>query len=647
MFRQICWRCFTKYSLLEKLPFYMQRNLKFHKISGYQQCSNIQKCNPLTIENTSSSKQLQGTSDILEEKLCKTKNFNNLFELITTHCNIMNNKHLSLAFASLFDYAKGQPGKRLFDPYEDKVFMQLCNHTMKLINHFTVDEIITIYKTMTYFNIPSTTTIMKSLGQMLRHNVNDLSLAQINFLILLLEKQEATPLIEALQIALPLVLQSQLDLQMDPSNIGEMVNCLKTLTKRNINNSSVEKLTTAIHQNADKISIREAYLIFTCLAPTQFRSKEINEILLYKSLDILSQNVEALTDKNIIRILSLMKQNRIFNKCFIELLSVRAIKERWDLWKLNNLFYICSKYEFVPIDLLNFTAHMIKTHPTDMETDLRISLLTIIEPFALIGYESIEIKDCCKIISQCEEKLKLFQKNSSSLFLKLNSHLAQLGYHPVPTVFSESVLSSISEHNSLHKIKINFSRELCVIEWATKLVFADYNGPFLPTYIFEEVINRIWKERQQKDYTFESFLSHGLGGDQFFETNVMTKYGHGIDYLIAMRKGNYPIAIKKLEDTEIKSRTKITFAEDLHIPMDSKIIAIIEADDSCFCKNSWQLKGWMKLQLDTLEKIGYLPLMINLENWKKLLDHEKIPYLMREIHAILNREQEKELYPVT
>lgn len=170
---------------------------------------------------------------------------------------------------------------------------------------------------------------------------------------------------------------------------------------------------------------------------------------------------------------------------------------------------------------------------------------------------------------------------------------------------------------------------------------------FLPTYIFEEVINRIWKERQQKDYTFESFLSHGLGGDQFFETNVMTKYGHGIDYLIAMRKGNYPIAIKKLEDTEIKSRTKITFAEDLHIPMDSKIIAIIEADDSCFCKNSWQLKGWMKLQLDTLEKIGYLPLMINLENWKKLLDHEKIPYLMREIHAILNREQEKELYPST
>ncbi|XP_067132608.1 FAST kinase domain-containing protein 1, mitochondrial-like [Centruroides vittatus] len=668
MLRQVLCRSIAKYKIIEK-SLRTQQSLQLHRTTQCLRCSEIQETDPFAIADVP-SKEVQRDLDILEEKLRRSKNFDAVFDLISTHSDIMNNKHLSLAFSSLYDCSKEQSNTKPFNPFEDKLFLQLCTQTMKRIKHFTIDEVITIYKTLSFFNIPSTTAIMKSLGQMLRHNINELSLGQINFLILLLERQQQTPLVEALLIALPLVLQSQLELQMDPENVSEMISCLKTLTKNKINNSSIEKLTSMLLQKVNTLSTRDAYLIFTCLANTQYRCNETNEELLYKSLDILSQNVEELSDRAISTVLNLMKEYKLFNKCLIESLVTKAINEQWDLWKLSSLIYLCSKNEFIPLEMLDFVANMIKMHPKEVELDQRISLLTVLEPFALVGYESPEIVQCCKIISSCKEKLNLFQKNSISLFVKINSHLAQLKCHPSSSFFSENVFSSILRNNIINKgntktlyvaraesqlaitsaeLKINFAQELCVIEWATKLCFDNYDGPYLPNDIFQEVMNRVWKEKLKTNFKLDSFLKHGLGGEQFFQINVMTKYGHGIDYLLVMRKGGYPIAIRNLEateDEEIKQRTEITFVEDLQIPLDSKIITIIVADDLCFCKNSGHLKGWMKLQLQTLGKLGYLPLMINLRNWESLQDHEKIPYLMREIQEIVkNSELEKDVYP--
>ncbi|XP_023222206.1 uncharacterized protein LOC111623743 [Centruroides sculpturatus] len=647
MLRQVLCRSIAKYKIIEKF-LGTHQSLRLHRTTQCLRCSEIQETDPFAIADVP-SKEVQRDSDILEEKLRKSKNFDAVFDLISTHSDIMNNKHLSLVFSSLYDCSKEQSNIKPFNPFEDKLFLQLCTQTMKRIKHFTIDEVITIYKTLSFFNIPSTTAIMKSLGQMLRHSINELSLGQINFLILLLERQQKTPLVEALLIALPLVLQSQLELQIDPENVSEMINCLKTLTKKKINNSSIEKLTSMLLQKVNMLSTRDAYLIFTCLANTQYRCNETNEELLYKSLDILGQNIEELSERAISTVLNLMKDYKLFNKYLIESLVTKAINEQWDLWKLSSLLYLCSKNEFIPLELLDFVASMIKMHPKEVELDQRISILTLLEPFALVGYESPEIVQCCKIISSCEEKLKLFQKNSIPLFVKINSHLAQLKCHPSSSFFSENVLSSILRNNIINKVKINFAQELCIIEWATKLCFDNYDGPYLPNDIFQEVMSKVWKEKLKTNFQLDSFLKHGLGGEHFFQINVMTKYGHGIDYLLVMRKGGYPIAIRNLEateDEEIKQRTEITFVEDLQIPLDSKIITIIVADDLCFCKNSGHLKGWMKLQIQTLGKLGYLPLMVKLKDWESLLDHEKIPYLMREIQEIVkNSELEKDVYP--
>lgn len=133
----------------------------------------------------------EGEYDILTESLIKSTTIEEMFELISLHHSVMNNRHLSESFESFHDIIRRSNN---FDSDCIKIlsspqFKQLCNRAMKRMRFFQPNEILTTLKSLLYIKVSPKTMIIQSLLQMGRQLINDFSLEQIIFLDFLLNKR--------------------------------------------------------------------------------------------------------------------------------------------------------------------------------------------------------------------------------------------------------------------------------------------------------------------------------------------------------------------------------------------------------------------------------------------------------------------------
>lgn len=102
-----------------------------------------------------------------------------------------------------------------------------------------MNDAVEALKVMSFLGVSSESTIYQILLQLLRHNVNQMSLQQIIFVDFLLSKAKPTPLVEALQIALPIVYDIQLPTKLDQYNLFSLSEHLHYVSKKKISQQSV------------------------------------------------------------------------------------------------------------------------------------------------------------------------------------------------------------------------------------------------------------------------------------------------------------------------------------------------------------------------------------------------------------------------
>lgn len=90
--------------------------------------------------------------------------------------------------------------------------------------------------------IPSDSTITQVLLQLIKQNVNHLSLQQIIFLNYIVRQFKATPLSDALLIALPIVFEIQLPLKLDKDNVIQLTDCLQYVSRTNPSDATLNTL---------------------------------------------------------------------------------------------------------------------------------------------------------------------------------------------------------------------------------------------------------------------------------------------------------------------------------------------------------------------------------------------------------------------
>ena len=118
-------------------------------------------------------------------------------------------------------------------------FERLCAKLKQHAGIIDEKDAIVALKTFTYLGVPSTTTIYQIVLQLVRHNINNMTLNEIIFLEFLLAKVNPNALVDALRIALPIVFQVQLPVKMRGASPLRLAEYLLFAAKQKLPKTSV------------------------------------------------------------------------------------------------------------------------------------------------------------------------------------------------------------------------------------------------------------------------------------------------------------------------------------------------------------------------------------------------------------------------
>jgi FAST kinase domain-containing protein 2 len=231
----------------------------------------------------------------------------------------------------------------------------------------------------------------------------------------------------------------------------------------------------------------------------------------------------------------------------------------------------------------------------------------------------------------------MLKERAPHLYLRVVNALIHFGYRP--SHLYESVLNNldmletvISERNKARKY-MNVL-DLLYLQQRVK------SSPGLNVTLSDDVTKLLDAERPEAllfakenvgDYPLMGALERGLGGSQYVQTGILTKYGVHIDHLVILRKGNYPVAVSPSSGVHKTETTEVIMAEDLVVPSDAKRVAILVRAAYNYAANTLRLRSSLAQQADLLASDGYVTVQVPLPVWSGLPEHERIPYLMREM----------------
>ena len=147
---------------------------------------------------------------------------------------------------------------------------------------------------LTKLKIPTQTLIYESLLQIICNNINCLTIDDIISLQIDLKHAEKTPLVEAIQTALPIIFEVQLP-KIDKSNINLLALCLVFATKlKNKNDKSINFIVQNISEYKNEIPVSTAKLIFNSLTFVADAGITYRKLILWMQ-DILLEEVSSLS----------------------------------------------------------------------------------------------------------------------------------------------------------------------------------------------------------------------------------------------------------------------------------------------------------------------------------------------------------------
>lgn len=123
---------------------------------------------------------------------------------------------------------------------------KICRALKSSARHLEINDVIEALKILFYVGVPPNSEIATSMLNVIRYNINDITLNHIAFLDFLLRKCERTPLIEALLIALPILFEIQLSSKLDHENIPQLVDLLLFISRNKINDKCTMAVVSAL-----------------------------------------------------------------------------------------------------------------------------------------------------------------------------------------------------------------------------------------------------------------------------------------------------------------------------------------------------------------------------------------------------------------
>lgn len=524
---------------------------------------------------------------------------------------------------AIFQHQK--PEGRIFKSSEiikHPVFEHLCQNLRKNARRLSLNDTIDSLKILSFLGIQPDSRIMTSLLSLIRFQINDVTLAHLVFLDVLLKKMEKTPLTEALKIALPMIFQIQLPLKMDRENIRELNDCLTFATRNHVSEQARTSIVTALTLHGDDLTTLEAAYTLRLMCDLRPYNAAYDKLIL-NCFAILNRNFHDLYFSTLDSILTKVVDRYNFheaifyNEEFMQKCAEFVIKNNLDVYKVFPLLKKYNKLSFVNIELLDYLMSKLACDPKMLEDVTPGYILTLVGALSTANYVPVE----WKIIQEYVFRNPLFENKRVDLpWLKFVLDLLVLD------VWRPDLIERIFQPDFLRQY---FARENNQLDYCLLL-------------ILYQVVNTLKKNEYKGPLPGDNYLikaeEFSVNDDQLLAPSLKyiysnfsilskarTRLGHTIEHVIVLDQGNHPAEPSLSSESTIDEPTLSQTVEDLQ-EKGFKLLAVVRPPKSNFVHNFERLKGIFVLKLKTLEDI--LPVVfVSGKVWMELHEKEKIPYL--------------------
>ncbi|KAG5337991.1 FAKD2 protein, partial [Acromyrmex heyeri] len=511
-------------------------------------------------------------------------------------------------------------------------FIHLCEILNRNIRLMQITEIINSLRMLTYFKIPANCVLTQSLLQMIRANVNEISLQDIISIVVTLKKMDSTPLRDALLIALPVVFEAQLPTKLDPDNITMLTQSLRLISENNINNPKIQNIILKSLQKFEKdLNVLTAWSIFCSLCSASYPSPmafellfNIQKILISDAKQLSIQEIKMALHKLVLVTVRNKEYGcKFYNEALVDAFVNSALSAEISFDNSIYLLKYLNELNYAHIPFLEYLAAKCFQQPNLLKDGPYFRVSVFLEGLINADYKPVFWDIIRDAILANKVENKIFNKS----MIKFALHLIALDCYS-PSLISK-VFSQIIKPND--PMKNIHARELLLLYQSVKTLYPMYNGPWPSQDLLEHAVNihRTLLSSILSPFSLKTALELALGGPQYVHNNLGTKLGHYIDHVIVMRKGGYPIAINTVNTS---NATNMTYIEDIQTPSESQMILIFNLPEAAYAMNSQRLKSTWSLKIKSVEALMKTnAIAINSSSWMKLPEYERLPYLMRAI----------------
>ncbi|KAB0800557.1 hypothetical protein PPYR_06297 [Photinus pyralis] len=568
--------------------------------------------------------------DYLIQNLRNARSSQNVLEIVKDHYNIMNSKQVMQALRSIYLLQKqGSQDLSTQQIMKNPSFERLCHKLKSQAGLIELNETIEALKVVSYVGVSSTSTIVQVLLQLLRHNINDLSLHHIIFLDFLLRQFKSSPLVEALLIALPIVFDVNLPVKIETRNVTYLVEYLQYVSKKRVSEKCISLIVNNLKTHCQDGSVLEPKLAKSIIwSICDMEDNEFFEPLLKDALNAMLFNIDAFDWRDLETTLSKLATKYspqypfYYDEVFYDTCASYVIDK--DLGFQEALYTLRKmlKPNHSNEKLLSYLSQKCHEDPHLLLKAPPMTIFTVAISISLTEFRPIHWETMKNALAETT----CFQdyKKPDILWMKLAAALCSLDVYKFDVLdkcFSDSYLESMIKQRNI----FDFGNFILVCQAIN--AFQPNYAHLLPS---TNIINNIFAQiNHNENYPLEVPLIKGLGGEVYVKTGVTSKLAHHIDHVVVLRKGGYPISLP--QDAK--------HLEDITVAPDSQIVLILVLGPSHYTINNKKLKASTALMIKTLEAKNYTVIPFSLEVWEGLADFEKVPYLMQEIKSSIENEQ--------
>lgn len=536
-------------------------------------------------------------------------------------------RQLSQAFSRLFSLQRN--GYNSVHPSQlirHSGFENMCNILKYKAQRMEVNDLFECLKVLTFFGVQSDSLTTQRVLDLIRDQINDLSLNHLVFLSFLINKMHKTPLTEALKIAIPIVFNLNISLKLDHNNTTELCELMHFISISPIKLSvkSMTSIITALTLHGNNLTPEEARSIVWSIASMRRFDKSL-ERLFENCLRIVNENIMDMTFSEVETTLAKLVEKfqegeYIFcNEDFFNKAAKYVIEK--DVGYLNASYILkkFNKLSFVNYDLLKYMNDQIVNNHSNLSSCRSSGLLTFSCGFSNAKYKS----DSWDIIKSVLHENPLLHSGKDELpWIRFALELLSLDFHS--NILFEKVFDSKFLDNFLKRSDNKLDMVQLLTLWqAVKLLIPDYDGPLPEQRFIDDAM--IVNFARPVNEGFHQTLADIFGGRQFIQTNVASSYGHCLDFVISFDNHGNPITmpcrIKAFDDLPKSQVTSV---------------AIFLHGRTCFPLNyPGRMRGIFDLRRRTIEQLDIKTVSISAPIWNNLPESEVLSFLEREIRYCL------------